>query len=84
MVTGTAAPRAIFSGAAASNIAVTATAVSNATIHAGAAANIAVNGAVIAKLHGDDWGNISVSDVVDPWTIISTTATEPVNPWTIL
>jgi hypothetical protein len=67
-----------------SDIAVTATAASNATVHAIAPANIAVNGAVIAKLHGDDWGEIIASDVVDPWTIISTTTTEPVNPWTII
>ena len=84
MVTGTAAPRAIFGGAATSDILVTATATSNATVHIVAASNIAVNGAVIAKIQGDDWGDIISASEVDPWTTISTTASEPVNPWTIL
>ena len=84
VVTGTAAPRAIFGGAATSDILVTATAVSNATIHGLAPSNIAVNGAVIAKIQGDDWGDIISTSEVDPWTTISTTTSEPVNPWTII
>jgi len=84
VVTGTAAPRAIFGGAATSDILVTATATSNATVHIVAASNIAVNGAVIAKIQGDDWGDIISASEVDPWTTISTTASEPVNPWTII
>ena len=84
VVTGTAAQKAVFGVNATSDILVTATATSNATVHIVAASNIAVNGAVIAKIQGDDWGDIISASEVDPWTTISTTASEPVNPWTII
>jgi len=94
-ITGTATSRVFFGATAQASTIATANVFSSAIFSGQGLGSANLLSAVSASIDGDAWGNINTSDVdlwddtsassdVDPWTIISTTTTEPVNPWTII